>query len=126
MVLVGLDYGRKKTGVAVFREGVVLPVDAVFGSWGKIRSRLEELSARYEGIKIILGLPVSSSGKPTELSAEVELFSLWLSESGFVVELINEVGSTVAAMQLLGKKDRKGRVDSLAACEILKRHLNLL
>ncbi|MEA3266854.1 MAG: Holliday junction resolvase RuvX, partial [Candidatus Fermentibacteria bacterium] len=99
---------------------------AVFGSWGKIRSRLEELSARYEGIKIILGLPVSSSGKPTELSAEVELFSLWLSESGFVVELINEVGSTVAAMQLLGKKDRKGRVDSLAACEILKRHLNLL
>ncbi len=126
MVLIGLDYGKKKTGVAVFREGVVLPVDAVFGSWSKIRGRLEELSARYEEVKIVLGLPVASSGKPTELSVEVELFSRWLEEYGFVVELINEVGSTVAAAQLLGKKDRKGRVDSLAACEILKRYLNLI
>lgn len=126
MVLVGLDYGRKKTGVAVFCEGVVLPVDAVFGSWGKIRIRLQELSARYEGVKIVLGLPVAASGKPTELSVEVELFSRWLGESGFAVELINEVGSTLVAMQLLGKKDRKGRVDSLAACEILKRYLNLI
>ncbi len=126
MVLVGLDYGRKKTGFAVFREGVVLPGNAVFGSWSKIRGKLEEMVDRYDDIKVLLGLPLSALGKPTELSREVERFAEWLTESGYNVELVNEVGSSVIAARVLGKKDRKGHIDSLAACEILKRYLNLI
>ena len=124
MVLIGVDYGRKKTGFAIFREGLVLPVDAVFGSWRKIRGRLEEL-AEGNDFKVVLGLPLSASGKQTELSIEVRKLADWLIESGFVVELINEAGSSAAAAELLGKKDRKGQVDSLAACEILKRYLKI-
>lgn len=126
MVFVGLDYGRKKTGVAVFREGIVLPGHTVFGSWSKILGKLQELALRYEDIEVVLGLPLSASGKPTELSQEVELFAEWLMKSGFKVELVNEAGSSAVAVQLLGRKDRKGHVDSLAACEILKRYLKLI
>ena len=125
MVFVGLDYGTKKTGFAVFREGLVLPGETVFGSWGKILDKIQELAGRYDAVKIILGLPLSASGKPTELSLEVEKFAEWLKESGYTVEMVNEVGSSAVAGRLLGKKDRKGHIDSLAACEILKRYLNL-
>lgn len=126
MVLIGLDYGRKKTGFAIYCEGIVLPGDTVFGSWSKILGKIEELAVKYDDIQVILGLPLSASGKPTELSLEVEKFAEWLMESGYTVELVNEVGSSAVAVRLLGKKDRKGRVDSLAACEILKRYLNLI
>lgn len=126
MVMIGLDYGRKKTGIAIFLEGLVLPVDSVFGSWGKILIRLGELAAEYGDVSIVLGLPLSGAGKPTELSDEVEEFAQWLMKSGYDVELVNEAGSSAAAVQLLGKKDRKGRMDSMAACEILKRYLKLV
>jgi putative transcription antitermination factor YqgF len=125
MVKIGLDYGRKKTGVAVYRQELVLPLEAVFGPWKKLLERLEELDGNYDGIEIVLGLPLSALGKPTELSMEVESFAEKLRETGYRVELVNEVGSSAAAVRLLGKKDRKGRVDSMAACEILKRFLNI-
>lgn len=125
MVKIGLDYGRKKTGVAVYRQGLVLPLEAVFGPWKKILEKLEELDGNYDGIEIVLGLPLSALGKPTELSLEVEGFAGKLRETGYSVELVNETGSSAAAVRLLGKKDRKGRVDSMAACEILKRALNI-
>lgn len=126
MVLVGVDYGRKRTGFAVFCEGLVLPADPVFGSWTKILGRLAEHADRYDDIRIIIGLPLSALGKPTELSMEVEMFAERLRESGYSVELADEAGSSKAAARLLGKKDRKGHVDSLAACEILKRYLHLI
>jgi len=125
MVTVGLDYGTKKTGVAVYRQGLVLPVEAVFGQWKNILERLGELACDYDGIEVVMGLPLSALGKPTELSMEVEKFAVKLRETGYTVYLVNEVGSSAAAVRLLGKKDRKGRVDSMAACEILKRFLNI-
>ncbi|MCK5786936.1 MAG: pre-16S rRNA-processing nuclease YqgF [Candidatus Sabulitectum sp.] len=126
MVFVGVDYGRKRTGIAVFREGLVLPADPVLGSWSRILHRLGELAVGYEGITVILGHPLSALGKPTELSLEVEKFADWLRESGYTVELVNEVGSSAAAGRLSGRNHRNGHVDSLAACEILKRYLNLI
>lgn len=125
MIVVGIDYGRKKTGFAVYRAGLVLPSEPVFGTWGKIMKRLAELEEIYEDMEVVMGHPLSAAGKPTELSAEVEKFADMLREAGYTVKLINETGTSAAAVRLAGKKDRKGRVDSLAACEILKRYLNL-
>lgn len=125
MILIGMDYGRKKTGFAVYKKGLVLPQNAVFGSWRKIRGRLEELTEESDEFKVVLGLPLSASGKQTELSLEVKKFAEWLVESGYTVELVNEAGSSVAAMLLMSKKGRKGQLDSLAACEILKRYLKI-
>ncbi len=45
---------------------------------------------------------------------------------GFALHLVNEARSSREAVRLTGRKDRKGHVDSLAACEILKRYLNIL
>jgi len=126
MTLVGIDYGRKRTGLAVYREGLVLPSEPVFGSWNDICARVRALLEEYGSMEIVLGLPLSASGKPTELSREVEQFAVKLSESGYRVKLVNEVRTSAEALRLSGKTDRKGHVDSLAACEILKRYLNIV
>jgi len=125
MILVGLDYGKKRTGLAVFVEGMVLPRDHVKGTWTNIITRLESIQQEFNEIEIVLGLPLSALGKPTELSLEVELLAEKLRNTGFCVHLINENRSSIVAKKLIGKKDRKGRIDSVAACEILKRYLNI-
>lgn len=126
MVVIGLDYGRKRTGVAVYVHGVVLPAEPILGGWNEILQRTAVLSERYGRVKFILGLPLSAMGKPTELSAEVQELAERIRDSGYTVETVNEVRSSEEAALLLGKSDRKGHIDSVAACEILKRHLGIL
>lgn len=126
MVVVGLDYGRSRTGTAIFLEGIVLPGEPVRGDWKSIARRLADLRERYGMIQVVLGLPLSALGKPTELSMEVERLAEHLEEIGYAVSTVRETGSTCQAISILGRTDRKGHVDSVAACEILKRHLNIL
>lgn len=126
MVVVGVDYGRKRTGLAAYLEGVVLPLEPVQGGWENILDRIAELSERYCEISVVIGLPLSALGKTTELSGEVEQLAQKIREAGYLVELVNEARSSEEAQRLRGSKDRKGHIDSVAACEILKRHLNIL
>ncbi len=126
MVLLGVDYGRRRTGMAVCVAGMVLPSEPVLGTWMDILDRLDELRNRYGEVEVVLGHPLSALGKPTELSAEVEVLAERIRERGFKLSLVNEARSSREAVRLTGRKDRKGHVDSLAACEILKRYLNIL
>jgi len=126
MVAVGIDYGRKRTGIAVFVQGAVIPSEPVKGGWDSILGRMTELSEMYGEFTVVIGLPLSALGKPTELSREVEELARRIRDTGYAVETVNEVRSSLEAVNLLGKKDRKGRVDSVAACEILKRYLHII
>ncbi len=126
MVLLAVDYGRRRTGIAVHIQGVVLPSEPVRGTWKDILNRLDELRKRYGEVEVVLGHPLSALGKPTELSSEVEVLAERIKEMGFALHLVNEARSSREAVRLTGRKDRKGHVDSLAACEILKRYLNIL
>jgi RNase H-fold protein (predicted Holliday junction resolvase) len=60
------------------------------------------------------------------LSREVEEFAEQLRSKGLEVKVVNEARSSKEAFHLTGNKDRKGHIDSVAACEILKRYLNIL
>ena len=126
MVLLGIDYGRKRTGMAVYIHGIVLPSEPVSGGWESIIERIERCSELYGDVSVVIGLPLSALGKPTELSKEVEDLAVKIREYGYTVELVNEARSSGEAIRLMGKKDRNGHVDSVAACEILKRYLNVL
>jgi putative holliday junction resolvase len=125
MVYLGIDYGRKRTGIAVRLEGLVLPLDPVAGGQTDVICRIGELRDSHGSITVVIGLPLSAAGKPTELSAEVEVFAERLRDLGHTVALVKEAGTTAEAFMQRGKTDRKGRIDSLAACEILKRYLNI-
>jgi len=124
-MIAALDYGRARTGVAILEGGVSLPVEPVTGGgWERILSRIGEMK-RERGLElVILGLPLASGGRPTELSTEVEALAEVIRSAGVEVLLQPEAGSTkeVASMPVKHRR-RIGRRDSLAAMVILDRYL---
>lgn len=126
MALLGVDYGRKRIGLALYTGGVVIPIKPFLnGNWKVLAKHLEKLTCEFSIEKIILGLPLSASGKDTELTKEVRKFTLYLQTEGFIVELVNESGTTRESEILLPGKRRNGKKDSLSACFILKRYLSI-
>jgi len=125
MVHVGVDYGRRRTGLAMEDLGVVLPLEPVLDStWERIAGRLEALAGEHPGMVVVLGLPLTPSGRPTELSAETEAFAAFLTARGLDVRLQRETSSSVEA-EGLRKGPRDGRTDSIAAGILLRRFLGL-
>ena len=124
MTEIAIDYGRKRTGFAICLSGVVLPQDPLLDTtWAMIAQRIRTLQSKYDSGPVVLGLPLTSSGKPTELSNAVELLAEYLAREGFEVELIRETGSTKEAITQITDDRRDGKRDSLAAAIILKRYL---
>ena len=111
--------------MALETSGVVLPLDPVTGStWERIFNRLSELLEEHGPFKVVLGLPLTPSGRGTELSTEAEALAAFLTGKGFDVELQRETSSTREANELRSGP-RDGRTDSVAACFILKRFLGI-
>ncbi|OPL18967.1 MAG: hypothetical protein AVO35_03290 [Candidatus Aegiribacteria sp. MLS_C] len=139
MMHVGVDYGRSRTGFAVCLNGVVMPREPLLdSSWDRIAGRLLSMEEEAGPVTVVLGLPLSASGRPTELSREVEGLAGHLRERGFEVETVSEVGSSEEASDASGNpgiRNRRGygngmghydgRLDSMAAMVILKRYLGL-
>jgi putative holliday junction resolvase len=125
MVHIGIDYGRSRTGMAMEGQGVVLPLEPILSStWEKIAGRLSNLREEQGELLVVLGLPLTPSGRGTELSTETEALAAFLTARGFTVELQRETSSTREAEELR-KRSRDGRTDSVAAAFILKRFLGL-
>jgi putative Holliday junction resolvase len=124
---IGVDYGRERTGFALCLSGVVLPLEPLLEStWDGIRKRILDIQAENGEGTVVLGLPLSASGRPTELSMEVEGLAGFLGQRGLTVELVVETGSSLEAGETLGGSGaRDGRDDSMAAMIILKRFLGL-
>jgi putative holliday junction resolvase len=127
MIEVAIDYGRMRSGFAIYLSGIVLPLDPLVSStWTGIAERLKSIRNEHGTLKVILGNPLSASGKPTELSDEVGKLAGYLVNSGFSVELVRETGSSAETESDSGiYRQRDGRKDSLAAMIILKRYLGL-
>ncbi|MBN2587567.1 MAG: Holliday junction resolvase RuvX, partial [Candidatus Fermentibacteraceae bacterium] len=116
MTDIGVDYGRGRTGFAASRSGVVLPLDPLLRTtWEGIVKRLRDIQELSGEGTVVLGLPLSASGRPTDLSREVEELALYLKGKGFSVELVGETGSSLEAGRTLGRTgERDGRDDSMA------------
>lgn len=131
-VLLGIDYGTKRVGVAVSdrdqkfssplhnyqRQGV--QADARF---------FRKLAEEYRPAGMVIGLPVHLSGDESEKSREARKFAVWLSEcTGLPHCFQDERFSSFQAEQLmsaadLSKKQRKDRIDKLAAQILLQSFL---
>lgn len=102
-------------------------------TWDGITRRLRDMVREDGPVTVVLGLPLTASGRHTELSREVEDLARHLEERGFRVELVNEVRSSMEASgpsagsstPEAGDRERNGRLDSVAAMVILKRYLGL-
>ncbi|MFO1001066.1 MAG: Holliday junction resolvase RuvX [Planctomycetaceae bacterium] len=131
-VLLGIDYGTKRVGVAVSdrdqKFSSPLYNHQRQGTHGDTRF-FRTLAEEYRPVGMVIGLPIHLSGDESEKSREARKFADWLSSvtslpycfqderfSSFQAECL----MTDAA---LTKKQRKDRIDKIAAQILLQNFL---
>jgi putative pre-16S rRNA nuclease len=125
-----VDVGDARIGVASCDPDGLLatPVETVPGrDVPAARRRLAALTAEYEPLEVVVGLPRSLSGREGPAAAKVRAFARQLAEdvAPVVVRLVDERMSTVTASQGMrssGVSAKKGRsrIDQAAAVVILQ------
>lgn len=126
-VFVGLDYGRRRIGIAVST-----PLDTVHPRPRLERGDAEDdfaalvaLVRQVEAEAFVLGLPSHMDGTLSPMEREVRAFAVTLaSATGLPVygsdeRLTSEAADSALGMQSLSWRARKGKRDSAAACILL-------
>ena len=128
----GLDYGLRRIGIAVSDPDGKLAFALethVEGRDGSILKRLAELVQQRSVTGIVVGLPLTTSGRKGTMADRVSRFAARL-EKEFSVEVIlwDERYSSAEADRWLALRDRpaKEERDALAAQIILQSYLDRL
>ncbi|MBO8474194.1 MAG: Holliday junction resolvase RuvX [Bacteroidetes bacterium] len=131
--IIGIDYGRKRVGVAVSDPlGIFASaLDTVHSA--KIIEYLELYSQKEKVVKFVVGYPVNMDGRPSEAARDVQAFLNRLAKvfPDIPVELEDERFTSVLAHRAMidagmKKKDRmdKNSVDKISAAIILQSYLD--
>lgn len=133
MIIMAIDYGDVRTGVAVCdkMEFLASPVCIIEQRNPDILiDKICELASQYKAEQIVVGLPKNMDSSEGERAQKCKLFADSLSEkSGIETVMRDERLSTVVAHNLLnatntrGKK-RKAVVDQVAAVMILQDYID--
>lgn len=133
MIMMSVDYGDVRTGVAFCDKSEVLasPYGVIHESYQpKLVQKLAEIAAEKGAQKIIVGLPVNMDGSyGFRCDACRELGKMLQETSGIVVDYQDERLTTVIAHDFLsannvkGKK-RKEKVDAVSAVLILQSYID--
>ena len=131
--ILALDVGDRRIGIAVGDPTGLLatPIEAIDGERESFAlDEVVRLIAEYEVEEIVVGLPLSLSGRPGAQARRVRRFAEALGhQSTAHVVFLDERYSSVQAERLLretgkGPSRDKGRVDSAAAAIILQSYLD--
>lgn len=133
MIMMSVDYGDVRTGVAFCDKCEVLasPYGVIHESYQpKLVQKLAEIAAEMGAQKIIVGLPVNMDGSyGFRCDACRELGKMLQETSGIEVDYQDERLTTVIAHDFLsannvkGKK-RKEKVDAVSAVLILQSYID--
>jgi putative Holliday junction resolvase len=131
-VFLGLDYGRKRIGVAVSTPlGTVHPRQRLerAGLQQDLRA-LRALAEEVEAEAIVLGLPHNMDGSVSEMEREVRAFASQLAAAaalpvyGSDERLTTESAESILRSREIHGRARKQRRDSASACILLQDFLD--
>ena len=132
MVIMSVDYGDVRTGIAVCDklEMLASPVTVITQSYApKVIAEIEKLISQYKPELIVVGLPKNMDGTSGERAEKCKVFADSLSaHTGIKAVMWDERLTTVSAHKALnvtnvrGKK-RKEIVDAVSAVMILESFL---
>lgn len=131
--ILGLDYGRRRIGVAVSDplELTAQPVETWEGlSFAEVVERICTLVEKMNVERVVVGLPLTLKGERGSLAREVERFTAELCHSIRVpVTLWDERMTSVQAhrsLRKMGKKPsrKKERIDLIASIFLLQSYLD--
>jgi len=131
MRILGIDYGRKRIGLAISDPLGVMAHSLETLQCRSTRKDLAQLRAIIQDQDVqllVVGNPIHLNGSPSEMSTEAEAFAARLSEqSGVPYRMWDERLTSQEAGHLLRETGRKvqrdGGVDRLAAQIILDSYL---
>jgi len=130
--VVGVDYGTVRLGLALSdpQRRIASPLENYTRSGLQADARRFARLVAEEGVTLfVVGLPVHLDGNESQKSREAREFGKWLADStGLPVEYFDERFTTTEAHGLLTGanlrgKQRKGRLDMLAAQIMLSAYL---
>lgn len=132
-VLLGIDYGTKRVGVSVCdrEQRIASPLhnhqrQGIQGDARFFRGVVDE----FRPVGLVVGLPVHMSGDESQKSREARSFGKWLQDTtGLPIAFHDERFTSAHAESLLlqtemTKKQRKARMDKLAAQILLQNFLD--
>lgn len=131
--IIGIDYGRKRIGIAVSDPLRIFasPLETVQST--KIIEYLKSYSAGERIVRFVVGYPINMNGKPSEAAADVDIFLKQLAKAfpDVPVTLEDERFTSVLAhramidggMKASDRRD-KASVDKISAAIILQGYLD--
>ena len=132
MVILSVDFGRARTGIAICDPGEMLasPVTVIIEKYvPHLVQKVAALAAEKKAEMIVVGLPVNMDGSEGESAQNARRFAESLREAcGIPVDMLDERCTTMEAHVFLnatntrGKK-RKAVVDAVSAVIILENYL---
>lgn len=131
--LIGIDYGRKRVGVAVSDPlGIFASaLDTIHSA--KIIEYLKTYSQNENVVRFVVGYPMNMNGRPSEAAADVDVFLKTLRKAfpDTPIELEDERFTSVLAHRAMidggmKKKDRRDKesVDKISAAIILQSYMD--
>ena len=133
MVILGVDLGKARTGVAVCDKSELLasPVEVVNEhNRERLLERVAQLAKARRAEQIVVGLPRNMDGSEGESAQNARAFGAELAEKTWLpVDFSDERGTTITAHGFLNEtntrgKRRKATVDDVAATIILQDYLD--
>lgn len=133
MVILGVDLGKARTGVAVCDKSELLasPVEVVNEhNRERLLERVAQLAKARCAEQIVVGLPRNMDGSEGESAQNARAFGAEFAEkTGLPVDFSDERGTTITAHGFLNEtntrgKRRKATVDAVAATIILQDYLD--
>jgi len=131
--ILAIDYGQKRSGLAVTDPLKIIPGGLVTVATSQLFQYLTDYTAREEVEKIIIGKPIQPNGKPSDNLKRVEQFvNRWNNaKTGIPIEYFDERFTSVLAHRAmidagLRKKARqdKALVDEISATIILQNYMD--
>ena len=132
---IGIDYGRKRTGVAASDPlGIFASALDTIDST-KIIDYLKKYATAERILAFVVGYPVNMDGQPSEAQADVDVFLKQLKKAfpDTPVHLEDERFTSVLAQRALidggvkkSERREKGSVDKISAALILQSYLDRL
>lgn len=132
---IGIDYGRKRTGIAASDPlGIFASALDTIDST-KLIDYLKNYAIGERILAFVVGYPVNMNGQPSEAQADVDIFLKRLDKAfpGVPVHLEDERFTSVLAQRVMidggmkkSERREKGSVDRISAALILQSYLDRL
>lgn len=133
MVILAVDLGKARTGIAICDKGEMLasPIGTITDrSLERVADKIAEYAVQRKAERLVVGLPKNMDGTEGESAQSARAFAQLLSEKcGLPVDMQDERGTTITAHSFLNVTDTRGKkrkqaVDTLSATIILEDYLN--